>query len=79
MKIFPLIISAVDKTYFKGDVSSVTVPGSEGELTILKNHEALVSVLKQGVITVREKEDTKTFQVDDGIVEVHRDGVIILV
>ncbi len=78
MKVFSLTISAVDQTYFEGDVLSVTVPGSEGELTVLKDHEALVSVLKQGMITVREEENIKTFQMDGGLIEVHHNGVIIL-
>ena len=78
MKVFPLTISTVDQSYFEGDATSVTVPGSEGELTILCDHEPFVSVLKRGTISVREGENIKTFQIDHGIIEVHRKGAVIL-
>jgi len=78
MSVFPLTISSVDETYFEGDATSVTVPGSEGELTILRNHEQFVSVLKEGSIVVRCGEEIKTFRVDHGILEVHRNGAVIL-
>jgi len=78
MNSFPLTISTVDQVFFEGEASSVTVPGSEGELTVLRSHEPFVSVLKKGSIVVREGEDMKTFKVDHGILEVHRNGAVIL-
>ena len=50
---FPLTIATASKTFFEGAALSLTVPGSEGELTILKDHESLVSLLKPGIITAR--------------------------
>lgn len=41
------IISAHEIT-FKGEVSSVTLPGEMGSFTVLRNHAALISVLTAG-------------------------------
>ena len=43
---------------YKGEVQSVTLPGSEGEFGVLKGHAALIASLKSGVITI-EKADLK--------------------
>ena len=80
MHSFPLTITAVNKVYFSGDARSVTCPGTEGELTVLKGHEPLVSVLKEGEIIVRDEDSNeKSFNIKKGILEVHRGGVVVLV
>jgi len=78
MKTFPLTIATVDETYFEGEAESITLPGSEGELTVLKDHESFVSVLKQGSITVRTSGESKEFQIEKGILEVHKGGTVVL-
>lgn len=80
-KSFPLTIATASKTFFEGTAISLTVPGSEGELTILKDHQSLVSLLKPGTVTARitETGDPETFAVETGILEVHKDGVVVLV
>lgn len=80
MRSFPLTIATASKTHFEGEATSLTVPGSEGELTILKDHESLVSLLKPGTITARvsENEEPQTFDVEKGILEVHKGGVVVL-
>lgn len=79
MNLFPLTIVTVDTVYFDGDAMSITCPGSEGELTVLRNHEPFVSVLKKGNVRVRDKEGKeKVFEIEKGILEVYRGGVAIL-
>ena len=46
---------------FKGGVTSVTVPGSDGEFQMLDHHANIVSVLAQGVIKIAVS-DFKTNQ-----------------
>ncbi|HEY4502365.1 MAG TPA: F0F1 ATP synthase subunit epsilon [Candidatus Paceibacterota bacterium] len=76
---FHTTIATVDTVYFDGMSISVTCPGSEGELTVLKDHEPFVAVLKAGIITVHcENKKTEIFEIESGILEVHRGGVVIL-
>lgn len=79
-KLLHLIISRVDEPLFVGGVVSVTVPGKAGEMTILANHEALISPLKKGVITVREPgEAEKTFEIETGMLEISNNEATILI
>ena len=48
MKTFHLTIAEVGRNIFDGDVVSVTLPGDDGVFTVLANHEAFVSPLKEG-------------------------------
>ena len=49
-------------------IDSVTVPGAEGTFTLTNNHSLTVSMLKAGVITVREGTTTSDYFVSDGFV-----------
>ena len=40
---------------FNDDVSSVVLPGSEGEFGVLPNHASLISLLKAGIIDIEDK------------------------
>lgn len=78
-KTFKVTISKVNEQLFNGDVHSVTFPGTEGQLTILAHHEALITLLKKGTITVRTESDEKNFTVEKGIVEVSNGQITVLV
>lgn len=43
-----LEIVSPEATLFAGEVTTVTVPGVEGEFQMLKNHAAIVSLLQEG-------------------------------
>lgn len=78
-KTFHLSISSVGETRFNDAAVSATFPGSAGELTILANHEPLVTTLKDGVITVREPSGaTKEFKTENGILECSSNSVVVL-
>ena len=57
----------------KVPVSSVSVPGSEGDMTLTNHHSRLISRLRPGEVVVREKEGTepKRFFLSDGFVFVN--------
>lgn len=79
-KLLNLTISRVDAPVFDGDVVSVTVPGTEGEMTILADHEALISVLRAGTVTVRpETGDSQTFSIDQGTIEISHNHATVLI
>lgn len=75
-----LIISSVSELLYSGDVTSVTVPGVEGEMTLLAHHESLITVLKQGTITVRTAATPiTTFEITSGFLETSNNKIIILI
>ncbi|GGW55800.1 F-type H+-transporting ATPase subunit epsilon [Winogradskyella epiphytica] len=47
-----LEIVSPEATLFRGDVTSVTVPGVNGEFEMLTNHAPIVSILKEGHVKV---------------------------
>lgn len=62
-----LEIVTPEKVLYSGEVTSVTVPGVEGEFQMLNNHAAIVSVLEKGYVKIDgnitlEKEVAHEFQ-----------------
>lgn len=78
-KTLQLTIARVDAPVFSGLAVSVTVPGSEGEMTLLADHAPLMTALRAGVITVRKEDGkTETYEVASGTLEVSKNQVTIL-
>jgi F-type H+-transporting ATPase subunit epsilon len=75
---FRLTIAAIDDIRFYGEAQSVTVPGREGEMTILASHEPLLTTLRKGTITVKGVAGTEQFEVTSGTLEVTKDEVYVL-
>ena len=67
-----------DKALFKGEATSVVVPGISGSMGFLKDHAPLITVLKAGEVKLRTAEGEKSFQVNGGVVEVMNDTVLVL-
>lgn len=67
------------KVVLEEEVASVTVPSSEGEITILPRHVRLLSLLKEGVITIRKKNDEDYLAIGGGYLETDGKDLSILV
>lgn len=79
-KFLKLIITRVDGPLFDGEVISVTVPGKEGEMTLLAGHEPLISPLRKGTIIVRAADNHAiNFEIQSGMLEVSAHQATILV
>ena len=63
---------------FSGDVASVQLPGSEGEMTILPGHSPVLSTLKPGVVTVQKADGADKIFVRGGFAEVNAKGLTVL-
>lgn len=64
---------------FSGDVASVTIPGTEGEMGIFPGHAPVLSTLKPGVVTVyKDGSTTERMFVKGGMVEVNPQGLTLL-
>ena len=75
-----LIISSVSENLYDGPALSATVPGSAGEMTILPNHEPLISTLKEGEITVRiPNANNRIFPIKSGVLETAGTRTVVLV
>jgi F-type H+-transporting ATPase subunit epsilon len=78
-KLLQLTIARVDGPVFDGEVISVTLPGTEGEMTVMADHEALVSALRAGTLTLKAADGTvQTFEVVNGTVEIHNNHATVL-
>ncbi len=74
-----VVIAKVDQNLFDGEAVSMTLPGAEGEMTVLGEHEPLITTLKPGVIIVRIADEAEqTFQIEGGVLEVRHDGATVI-
>lgn len=74
-------VVAKNQVLYSGSLYSDMVPGSEGELGIMANHEPFVSALKDGVIWARTKQEggtTLSAAIMGGYVQVLGKRVIVL-
>jgi F-type H+-transporting ATPase subunit epsilon len=68
-----------DKNVFSGEVTSVSIPGSEGRFQVLNNHAPIISSIAYGEIKVEGPQGLKeSFQVKGGVVEVMKNKITIL-
>jgi F-type H+-transporting ATPase subunit epsilon len=47
-----LEIVSPEAVLFKGEITSVTLPGVDGSFQILNNHAPIVSILKKGTVNI---------------------------
>ncbi len=76
---YPFEIITPNETVYRGEIESLIAPGALGYLGALAHHAPLMTSLTKGRITVREGGGaTHLFQLDSGILEIHKDGAVIL-
>ena len=89
-----LEIVSPEATLFKGEVTSVSLPGVTGSFQILNNHAPIVSILKHGVVKIEatsfkfDKEVAEKFtkvndqsyllEINSGTIEMKDNKVIVL-
>lgn len=76
---FNLTIISLKEILFDDFAVSVSVPGIEGELAILKNHIPLITLLKPGQIKVKIDNKEHLFNIQKGLLEVNSMRTTILV
>lgn len=67
------------KVVFEETIDEITVPGFDGELTILPKHVALFSMLKEGIVTILKGREETLFSIGGGYVETDGKQVSVLV
>lgn len=73
-----LNILTPDQSVYEGQVTAVTVPGSDGSFQILKDHAPIISTLVDGAVLVQTGSSELTFRIKGGVVEVSDNKVILL-
>jgi F-type H+-transporting ATPase subunit epsilon len=89
-----LEIVSPEASLFKGEVTSVSVPGVDGNFQMLNNHAPIVSLLQKGIVSITapsfkfSKESSKLFTrvndqnyiltISSGTVEMKDNKVIVL-
>jgi len=89
-----LEIVSPEATLFKGEVTSVSLPGVSGSFQILNNHAPVVSILKKGTVKieatsfkfdkevkdkfVKINEQNYTLEIESGTIEMNDNKVIVL-
>ena len=72
------IITAESQLY-SGEVTSVKLPGMDGEFEILNNHAPVISTLDKGIIRVVDNNNkTENFEVNGGVIEMQNNKIIVL-
>jgi F-type H+-transporting ATPase subunit epsilon len=67
------------KLLFSGDVVSVSLPGTEGDMGILAGHAPVLSTLRPGVVVVtKDGGSSEKIFVRGGFAEVNTKGLIVL-
>ncbi|MEK0439413.1 MAG: synthase subunit epsilon [Bacteroidota bacterium] len=68
-----------DNTLFSGDAEVITLPGVNGSFQLMENHAPMIANLKSGSIEIKDKNETQTFEIKSGLVEVLKNKVVVLV
>ncbi len=79
MAVFHFELVSPDKLQFNGPAQSVLVPGSDGDFLVLRDHAAVMTALRPGVVAVEDESGkTSRFFVRGGFADVNPGGLIVL-
>ena len=75
---FNLEIISPNEIVLKSEAEEVIIPAFEGQMTILKDHIALITYLRPGYIKVSNSNKKEVFFVEEGTVEFSKNNLLIL-
>ncbi len=89
-----LEIVSPEASLFKGEITSITVPGVDGSFQILNNHAPIVSILQKGTVNIaatsfnfskesvglftKLNDQNYTLAINSGTIEMKDNKVIVL-
>ncbi|MBP3716529.1 MAG: ATP synthase F1 subunit epsilon [Paludibacteraceae bacterium] len=74
-----LEIISPERIVYTGTVDSVTLPGVLGQFTILPQHAALISSLKEGEIIYIDADGENRIRIDSGFAEVRDNKISVCI
>ena len=73
-----LEIITPEKLFFSGEVTSVTLPGTNGLFTVWENHAPIISSLMKGKLSFVAKEGGKTeLNIEGGFAEANKNVISV--
>ena len=76
---FKLEIISPEKIIFSDNVTMVTLPSYEGDMSILKHHIPIITFLRPGIIKIQKNgENFEEFFIQDWTVEYFNDSLVVL-
>ncbi|MBD5534443.1 MAG: ATP synthase F1 subunit epsilon [Lachnospiraceae bacterium] len=78
MEQFKLRIITPDRVFYEGNAKMVEFNTTEGEIGVLPGHIPMTVVIKPGILTITEEDETKTAALHAGFVEILQDSVTVL-
>ena len=76
---FKIEIISPEEVIFSDNLTMVTLPSYEGDMSLLKNHISIISFLRPGIVKAYKKDgNIEEFFVQDGIVEYFNDSLVVL-
>jgi len=79
METFNCTIVGPSGLIYESAIKSVTLPGTEGEFTVLAKHASLLTLLNYGIIEVDNGEELMSIVINSGFAKVKESGINILV
>ena len=73
-----LVIISPEGVLLKETADRITLPGSMGAFSILKNHAPLVSTIEKGEIIYMQNKKEKKFNIEKGITIVEKNVVQVI-
>ncbi len=67
-----------ERSFASMTASAVELPGSEGDMTAMPGHAAVMTSLRPGLVRIHARNDVTEFVVSGGFAEVTADGAIVL-
>ena len=61
------------------EISSITLPAYDGEITVLPNHQPLLSLLVEGIVTLRRGTKEESLAIGGGYIETNGKTMKLLV
>ena len=76
---FKLEIISPEKIIFSDNVTMVTLPSYEGDMSVLKHHISIITFLRPGIIKIQKNGvNFEEFFVQDGTIEYFNDNLVAL-
>ena len=76
---FNFEIVSPERIIFSENVSMVTLPSYEGDMSILKDHISIITFLRPGIIKVeKDGKNEENFFIQEGTVEYFNNSLVIL-
>ncbi len=67
-----------EKVIYEDEIIQVTIPTVDGEITVLANHIALISVLKGGEMKIKDKNGEHLMAIAGGFLEINGNNQIVI-